>query len=240
MKGKIPAFPQKEFRLVVTLGGDGTVLYTARQVFLNESMVFPINLGSVGFLAEISQSEWPLLLQKALNGHARISSRIVATVGVVRKKKLIASYYAVNEAVVNAAKKSHLIKFHVHLSDDSVGTYRADGIIVATPTGSTAYSVAAGGPVVQPEMEAFIINPVCPYVLSSRPIVIPSTEKITVRLDSEQRTALMLTIDGQEALDLKPEDEMVITRAPGSLCLVTSDKRSFYDVLSSKLNWLGG
>jgi NAD+ kinase len=120
-----------------------------------------------------------------------------------------------------------------------LGQYRSDGLIVATPTGSTAYSVAAGGPILEPEMEAFIINPICPFTLSNRPLVMPARERVFVELEAEQRSGILLTLDGQVTEALEPEDRISICRAPYAARLIASDRRVFYTALRTKLNWSG-
>jgi NAD+ kinase len=145
-----------------------------------------------------------------------------------------------NDAVISASGISKIVKLSVRLSDTPLGRYRADGIIVATPTGSTAYSAAAGGPILHPEMDAMILNPICPFTLSHRPIVVPHDEEIVVEVEEEQRTGLMMTVDGQSEFPLKPDDRIVIRASEEKARIVRSNKRTFYEVLRTKLNWSGG
>jgi NAD+ kinase len=160
-------------------------------------------------------------------------------VSVHRKEKEIASYQALNEAVIAIMGKSRMIRLKVFLSDTLVGRYRADGVLIATPTGSTAYSLAAGGPIVYPEMEAFVLTPICPFSLSIRPTVIPATEVLRVEVEETQKAEIVLTVDGQETFPLMPRDGVLIRRAAHKALIVRSDKRSFYEVLRTKLNWTG-
>jgi NAD+ kinase len=157
-----------------------------------------------------------------------------------RKGKVIERHSCLNDAVIAAAGISKIIRLDVGTKTIRLGRYRADGLIVATPTGSTAYSVAAGGPILDPEMDAMILNPVCPFTLSNRPIVIPAHETVLVDIEAEQRSAVMLTIDGQLVCALEPEDRISIRRAKKKALLIASDREVFYRVLRTKLNWSGG
>jgi NAD+ kinase len=132
-----------------------------------------------------------------------------------------------------------MIRLKIFLSDTYMGGYRADGVIVATPTGSTAYSMAAGGPILHPEMEAFILTPICPFTLSNRPTVVPATEILRVEVEEPQKVETVLTMDGQESFLLRPRDSIYVRRAPHKARIVHTDKRTFYEVLRTKLNWTG-
>jgi NAD+ kinase len=151
----------------------------------------------------------------------------------------IASFTGLNDAVISTLGISRMIRLKVFLSDTAVGRYRADGVIVATPTGSTAYSMAAGGPIVYPEMDAFILTPICPFTLSNRPTVVPASEILRIEVEDPQKTDVALTVDGQESLTLAPRDCVLIRRAAKKALIVRSDKRSFYEVMRTKLNWSG-
>ena len=159
---------------------------------------------------------------------------------VIRGGKQIAEFTGLNDGVVCSAGISKIVRLHLSLTDTELGDYRADGIIVSTPTGSTAYSAAAGGPILDPEMEAMIINPICPFTLSNRPIVVPGEEKVYIEIKSIQRTEVILTIDGQSTFPLLPEDCIEVKRAEKKALIIRSDKRNFYEVLRSKLKWSGG
>jgi NAD+ kinase len=148
--------------------------------------------------------------------------------------------YGLNDAAVSSLGISNVINLNLHLGQTLLGTFRADGIVVATPTGSTAYSLAAGGPIVDSQMEALVITPICPFTLSNRPIVVSSDEQITIEADRYQRTGLNLTIDGQENFGLVGGDQIIIRQAEYKTLLALSNKRNFYEVVRSKLNWSGG
>ena len=228
-----------KFDIVFSLGGDGTVLYASRLV-PESTPVFAVNLGGVGFITEIAKDEWRQAFDKFISGKLGISKRIMIDIEVHREGKILERVCGLNDAVVASRGISKLIMLDVELDSARLGRYRADGIIIATPTGSTAYSAAAGGPLLFPEMDAMILTPICPYTLSNRPLVVPGEEKITIIVERDQRAELILTIDGQDVINLKPLDRIFITRSNREAFIIRSDKRSFYEVLRSKLSWSGG
>lgn len=232
--------PSGPYDLAFTLGGDGTVLYAARCLFERDIPIFPINLGTLGFIASIHVGEWRAALARFMEGRIPISARVMLETVVEREGREMGRYFCLNDAVVAGAGISKIIRLTVGTETLDLGAYRADGFIVATPTGSTAYSVAAGGPILDPEMEAMILNPVCPFTLSNRAIVVPALETITISIDKEQRTDVMLTVDGQVLVSLLPGDTVKVRRADRKVLLIASDRRQFFDVLRSKLNWSGG
>jgi NAD+ kinase len=225
--------------IAFSLGGDGTVLYTSR-IVPGKTPIFAVNLGDVGFITEIARDEWELAFSKYIAGNLGISRRILLDICVKRKGQDVACYSGLNDAVVSSRAISKLVRLDVELDSTKLGKYRADGIIIATPTGSTAYSAAAGGPILFPEMNAMILTPICPYSLSNRPMVIPDNEEIRVRVVENQRTELILTIDGQYVFNLEPGDLISFSTSGREAWLIRSDRRSFYEVLRSKLKWSGG
>jgi len=227
-------------RLVISLGGDGTVLYAARIAAPLGIPVLPINLGRLGFIAEIGLEDWAEALSAWKRGELPVSERLMLSVQYWHGDSCAASYWAMNDATVSAQGKAKLIGFGIRLADSTLVRYRADGVIVATPTGSTAYNLAAGGPVLHPEMEAMIINPVCPFTLSNRPLVVPADEAIEISIEEGRRTSAMLTIDGQETCPLLPGDRIRISGAERKAKIFVSDKLTFYELLRSKLAWSGG
>jgi len=227
-------------RFVVSLGGDGTVLAIARKIAGLGIPVFPINMGSFGFITEVGLADWNIDLDLLLEGKIEFCERLLLQCQVLRKGETVFSSLSMNEAVVSGTGMSKLVRFDVSLRSGSLGTYRADGMIIASPTGSTAYSAAAGGPILHPHMKALILSPICPFTLSHRPIVLPSQEKVRLGIFNEQRTGLLLTIDGQVGFDLEPGDEVLVEEAKECIRIAFSRKRNFYDVLRTKLNWSGG
>jgi NAD+ kinase len=161
-------------------------------------------------------------------------------VSVTRNGAELNSFTGLNDGVIGATGISKIVRLQISLSDTYVGGYRADGVIVSSPTGSTAYSAAAGGPILDPEMEAMIINPICPFTLSNRPIVVPGDKNIIIEVMEKQRTDILLTVDGQYAVELLPRDTIHIGLSEKRALIIRSDRRNFYEVLRTKLNWSGG
>ncbi len=234
----IPPDPEN-IDLAFSLGGDGTVLFTARMLLEYSIPIIPVNLGTFGFITEVSKNEWQSVFEEYRSELLGISKRIMLEVSVVREGKAIGTFKSFNDIVINADGIAKLLYLIIDINSDSLGTYRADGVIVATPTGSTAYSLAAGGPIMHPDMSSMIITPICPFSLSNRPIVIPSKDRIHIVVKREQRAEVILTVDGQVVFPLKPDDEIRITEAEKKIEIIRSDKRTFFGVVKSKLGWSG-
>jgi NAD+ kinase len=222
--------------LVIVLGGDGTLLAAARLFYKRDIPILPVNLGSLGFLTSVTLAELYPLLEQVLAGTYRLSERMMLEAQVMRDGKTIHAERALNDAVVNQAALARLMDFHLHIDGSHVGHYRADGLIVATPTGSTAYSLAAGGPIVHPDLNAFVITPICPHMLTNRPLVVPDISKIeiTFRHGTEP---VHLTLDGQVGFQLEPDDRIAIEKSAAKIRLVRPAKRSYFEILRSKLRW---
>lgn len=228
------------FDLAITLGGDGTVLFASRVLAGHGVPILPVNLGEFGFISEVGRQEWRQALTAYLNGEIGIGSRLVVDISVERDGREISRFRGLNDAVISAGGISRMVQLSVDLSDQTLGIYRADGVIVATPTGSTAYSAASGGPILHPEMDALILNPICPFTLSHRPIVLPPDEVVRITVIPHQRTDVALTVDGQSLTRLEEGDAITVRTAAERARIVRSDRRTFYEVLRSKLNWSGG
>lgn len=226
--------------LVVSLGGDGTVLYAARVAAPLGIPILPVNLGHFGFIAEIGKSDWKAAIDDWASGKLAISERLMLDVEIWREDARQASFWAMNDATVSAQGIAKLIAFGICMGGSSLVRYRADGVIVATPTGSTAYNLAAGGPVLHPEMDAMIVNPVCPFTLSHRALVVPSKEAIEISMEDGRRPGSMLTIDGQVTFTLRPGDRIRISGAPKKAHIHASEGFAFYELLRTKLAWSGG
>ncbi|MDR2630071.1 MAG: NAD(+)/NADH kinase [Spirochaetaceae bacterium] len=243
----IPEFKhQTPYDICFSLGGDGTVLYAARTVAPQGTPILPINLGSLGFIAAVHPEEWVEVFEKWLREKVSISRRLMLEITVERQGQIMTRSTCLNDGVIAASGIAKLIRLQV-ASETAfprdfirIGHFRSDGLIVATPTGSTAYSVSAGGPILDPEIEAVIINPICPFTLSNRSMVVPAHETITVEVEEEQRSGVLLTVDGQITEPLEPKDRIFIQKAPYPALLIASDREVFYRVLRSKLNWSGG
>ena len=226
--------------LVISLGGDGTVLYSARLAAPHGIPLFPVNLGRLGFIAEIGRDEWKESFEAWLAGKLAASERSMLSIEAVREGRTIASYRALNDGVISAQGIAKLIDLRVSVGGSPLGLYRSDGIIVATPTGSTAYNLAAGGPILHAEMEAMVLNPICPFTLSNRPLILPASEIIEVHVERGRRAAAMLTVDGQETLSLVSDDLVRFGLDGRKVKIFASGRFAFYEVLRSKLAWSGG
>ena len=225
--------------LAIALGGDGTLLSCARMLAARGVPILAVNMGDFGFITEVSKNELIETWCKYLDGLLGVSERLMLSVSVHREGREAASFLGLNEAVIGTKGISRMIRLKVFLSETYMGRYRADGVIVATPTGSTAYSMAAGGPILHPEMEAFILTPICPFTLSNRPTVVPATEILRIEVEEPQKVETALTMDGQESFPLQPLDSIHIRRAEHKARIVHTDLRTFYDVLRTKLHWTG-
>lgn len=229
-----PELPSVDLSIV--LGGDGTVLFSSMLLFSQEVPILGVNMGTVGFITEVVREEWKDALDKYLNGELDISKRLMIRVSVCRREKEVASFVALNDGVVSAAISSKMIYFGIQLSGTQLGEYRADGIIISTPTGSTGYSLAAGGPILHPETEGMILTPICPHSLSNRPMVVPAEEIVQISLNQKQRTDVSLTVDGRDVYPLQPGDVVRFEKLAKKAQLIRSDKRTFYEVVRAKLN----
>lgn len=233
-----PFEPGSDYDLVITLGGDGTLLSAARKVA--PTPLFPINLGNVGFVTEFRKDAWQLDLESILRGEVRIAERLMLAFSLQKEGGEAYRGDALNDVVVSGSGISKLVNLVVHIDDVERIEYRADGIIFSTATGSTAYSAAAGGPILHPELAAIILNPICPFTLTHRPLVLPASAILRAEVQPQQRTELMMTVDGQESYILHPGDELKITRSDTPAKMLYSRNRNFYEVLRTKLNWAGG
>jgi NAD+ kinase len=245
-EGKPDFKVQGAFDISFSLGGDGTVLYASRTMAPLGVPVMPVNQGTLGFIAAVTPGSWIAAFDRWLAGGGIISSRLMLEVRVERQGKAPVDFSCLNDAVISASGIAKLIRLQVDAETGHpgergepvrLGQYRSDGLIVSTPTGSTGYSVAAGGPIIDPEMEAVIINPICPFTLSNRPVVMPADKRVIVRIEQEQRSAVLLTMDGQITQPLEPGDRIFITKAPYRAKLIESDREVFYRALRTKLNW---
>jgi NAD+ kinase len=244
--GKLDSGSKGGFDIAISLGGDGTVLSAARTVSPLGIPVFAVNLGTFGFIAGVEPHEWRKAFKQCLEGEAFLSRRLMLDISVERSGGAIFGGCCLNDAVFSAEGIYAIINLHLFCSEKGskelirLGSCHSDGLIVATPTGSTAHSAAAGGPIVDPELEAMILNPICPFTLIHRPMVLPAAETIMVKVDEEQRSGLMLTIDGQVSEKLERGDRIYLKKAPFYCLLVASGRSGFYQALRTKLAWAGG
>ena len=225
------------YDLVVVLGGDGTLLSVARTLE-HDVPILGINLGRLGFLTEIGRSELYPRLAKVLRGDFVVEERSLFAVELVRRHRVVARYRAFNDAVINKSALARIIELRLEVGGALVARYRSDGLIVSTPSGSTAYNLSAGGPIIDPALRVAVLTPICPHALALRPIVVPDTTSIEVTLETE-REEVFLTVDGQEGTALQPGDTVKIRRSKATVRLVRASGRSFYDSLREKLKWGG-
>ncbi|MDR2841651.1 MAG: NAD(+)/NADH kinase [Spirochaetaceae bacterium] len=230
----------RNFDIAFSLGGDGTVLFTARCVAEWNVPILPLNLGTLGFISPVHPSNWQEVFGQWQDNALSISCRTMLEVQVERGGRSLFSLPALNDAVISASGIAKTIRLEAELQKMRVGLYRSDGLIVATPTGSSAYCASAGGPILDPEMEALILNPICPFTLFYRPLVMPADEVLTVKIAPEQRSGVLLTIDGQVTEALEPNDKVLISKAPYKAQLLASDRSTFYNALHTKLSMFGG
>jgi NAD+ kinase len=222
--------------LLIVLGGDGTLLSAARLAVVREVPILAVNLGGLGFLTTVSLDElYPILEEIFANKH-RISERVMLQAEIIRAGNVILRQVALNDAVLNKAALARIMDLELRVNGEYVTTYKADGLILSTPTGSTAYSLAAGGPIVYPAVEAFVVTPICPHTLTNRPLVIPDSAKIEIGFKSED-DSVFLTFDGQVGIELAIDDRIVLGKAPEKLHLVRPSVKSYFEILRSKLKW---
>ncbi len=224
--------------LVITLGGDGTVLYAARAVHDLGIPILPVNLGTFGYITEIGKDEWQDALTAYMENGENISRRLMLRIAVLRNGRKVWQASALNEAVISSSGIAKVISLELSLDNTMLGNFRADGMIIATPTGSTGYSLAAGGPIIDSEMSAVIITPVCPFTLSNRPLV-TSGKLVSLTVSPGQRTDLVLTADGQLDFPLEEGDKVTVEKSRSRVLLVKSQKRNFTEVIRDKLHWSG-
>jgi len=222
--------------LVIVLGGDGTLLAAARHARSLEVPILAVNLGSLGFLTAVTIGELYDSLEQILKGQHQIDCRKMLQIQVVRSGGESITYHALNDAVLNKGAISRILDFETYVDGKFLNLFKADGLIVSTPTGSTAYCLAAGGPIVYPAVEAFIITPICSHTLTNRPLVVSDRSRIEVVVKSEAES-VFLTVDGQVGLTLHGGDRIVCQLSPSHINLVRPPHKEFFEVLRSKLRW---
>lgn len=222
--------------LVVVLGGDGSLLGVARLSGARNVPILGIHHGDFGFLTEADEKDQYDTLNDVLKGRYAVTRRSMLSVSISRKGRRVAKSQALNDAVVNRGELSRLIHVEVEVNGDRLASYKGDGVVLATPTGSTAYSLSAGGPVVEPSMGAIVLTPISPHTLTVRPIVLPDRSKISVRVTQDCEDAV-LTLDGQERFPLERGDEVLVTKSRHRAVIVRDADKGFFDTLRRKLHW---
>ena len=243
-EGFVPGAPTRgkaelgrECDLIVVLGGDGTLLSIARHVDRKVPLL-GVNMGELGFLTEVTEAEAVPMLGRVLAGDYELDHRMTLSAALERGGRAVRRFRALNDVVISNGSLARIVEFGVRVDDLPLAGYRADGLIVATPTGSTAYSLSAGGPVVEPTVQALLVSPISPHTLSNRPVVLRPEAVVRIAIAEREKDA-MLTIDGQESMALAGRDVIVVKRGRASVSLVRSPDRTYYDVLRAKLGWGG-
>lgn len=222
--------------LMLVLGGDGTMIATARMIGDHEVPVLGVNYGGLGYLAEFRIEELYSGLESILSGNYRLDKRVMLSVELLRDEVSITTNRVLNDVVINKSALARIIEIETFFNGQFVNSFRADGLIVSTPTGSTAYNLSAGGPVIFPSMNAIVITPICPFTLSNRPIVVPDDAEIELTLKTDQEE-VALTLDGQVGFPLKVEDRVKIHKSRTTFNLIQPSNRNYFDVLRDKLRW---
>lgn len=222
--------------LAVVVGGDGTLLSAARLLGDRQVPILAINLGGLGFLTEVTLDQLYPALERLLEGHFVTERRMMMEVVVARADKPVATYRALNDVVINKGTLSRIIELEARVDGQYVSRFRSDGLIIATPTGSTAYNLSAGGPIIFPSMSAMVVTPICSHTLTNRPIVLPPGVKIEITLRSAQ-DEVYVTVDGQVGLKLEMDDRLLIEKSEVAVKLVAPTDKNYFDVLRGKLKW---
>lgn len=225
-----------EADLVVVLGGDGTMISTARLVGDAQILVLGVNYGSLGYLAEFRIEEMFPALEAILIGDYAVDRRVMLKAEHWRNGEMLAAGRVLNDVVINKAAIARIIGIDVKLDGQFVNAFRADGLIVSTPTGSTAYNLSAGGPIIYPSMNAVVLTPICPFTLTNRPIVVPDTAMIELELENENE-GVVLTLDGQTGYPMRARDRVRIRKSSTTFNIVQPANRNYFDVLRNKLKW---
>ncbi|MBM4277932.1 MAG: NAD(+) kinase [Deltaproteobacteria bacterium] len=222
--------------MIIVLGGDGTLLSVARLVGSHEVPILGVNLGGLGFLTEITLEELYRVLERVIQGDFVTDERVVFHAAVIRREEKLAEFIVLNDAVINKGALARIIDLETTINGEYLTTFKSDGLIISTPTGSTAYNLSAGGPIVYPSLHCIIITPICPHTLTNRPIMIPDDVEVRAILKSKQQEVI-LTLDGQQGFVLEFDDVVEVKKAEGKIFLIKSPYRHYFEVLREKLKW---
>lgn len=221
---------------LIVLGGDGTLLSAVRDMAGKDVPILGVNLGGLGFLTEITLEELYPVLGQILEGKMEIERRMKLKAQVIRGGELVGEYTVLNDAVITKSVLARIINIKSTINGAYVTTYRGDGVIISTPTGSTAYSLAAGGPIVYPTLDSILITPICPHALTNRPLLVPDRVKVEFKLESEE-SDVRLTLDGQVGCPLQPFDHVIVTKASDSVSFIRSPFKDYFQILRTKFKW---
>ncbi len=231
-KNEIPSRSQ----FIIVLGGDGTLLSVCHLTHTFDVPILAVNLGSLGFLTEVSLEELYPMLEKILKDDYAIEQRMLLRAALKRDGAEVEEFFVLNDVVINKSVLARVVDLEVHVDAQYMTSYRADGLIISTPTGSTAYSLSAGGPIIHPSMEALVLSPICPFTLTNRSILVPDKSLIQVRLTTENEN-VRITIDGQQGCDMAIGDVLEITKADTTVTLIKAPGKNYYQTLRKKLHW---
>lgn len=224
--------------IIVVLGGDGTLISVCGHPSPTPPTIVGVNLGTLGFLTEVTPSELFLTLEQVLDKTAVIKKRILFDCQVYRENEVQAQFSAINDVVITKQALARIFALEVLIDDEPAAVVRGDGVIVATPAGSTAYSLAAGGSIVHPEVSAVLLTPICPHSLTSRPLILPGSSTVRLQLlNHTSENEVYLTVDGQTGMALTPKDSVYIQRSERHILVATSPSKSYFEVLNTKLKW---
>ncbi len=223
--------------LIVSIGGDGTMLQSAKLAYQYDIPITGINKGRLGFLTDINPQEADQVLDDIISGNYTTENRILIEAFISTNSINKSIGYAFNDIVINRKETGRMIRVETSIDNSFINTHEGDGFIVATPTGSTAYSLSCGGPILKPDVEALLLVPICPHSLNDRPMVVPSSSEITLRYDSEQNVSAGIDLDGDTVYELKIGDNLVIKKAAKPICLIHPENYDYFDNLKSKLLW---
>jgi len=227
-----------ELDIIIVLGGDGTLLHIAEQAAKYSIPVLGINLGNLGFLTELTENETTEALEYILNNQVTLENRMMLKARIVRDNKPGDYSYALNDVVINKNVVDRIINLSTTADDQYITTYKADGLIFSSPTGSTAYNLSAGGPLVYPGLATILVTPICPFMLSSRPVILPSDKIIQARLDARDNSEnAQIIVDGKPTWTMKDNDVLEIEKAEHTLQLIISSTRDYFTILRNKLHW---
>jgi NAD+ kinase len=232
-----PSAPS-DLSCIFVLGGDGTFLSAARWIGEQNIPILGVKFGEVGFLAETTGDELFSAAQAVLDNEFTINSRMRLEVTVIREEKEIVRELILNDMVINKGALARLAHLKTYINGQDLTNYKGDGLIIATPTGSTAYSLAAGGPIIHPAVQGIIMTPICPFTLTNRPLIVPDSSCIEIRL-AKKSSDIMLTFDGQEGLEINNKDTIIIKKGSYPINMITMPGQNYFDVLKAKLNWSG-
>jgi len=244
-KGRMNEFSEdssithERIKCLIVLGGDGTMLGAARKVGRNGVPILGVNLGGLGFLTSISLKKLYPCIEMMLNDRLEIEQRLMLETKVLRDGVEICRFPTLNDVVINKGALARIIDLDVYINNEFLTTFRADGLIISTPTGSTGYNLAAGGPILYPTMSNVILTPICPFTLTNRPLILPETVTVSIMMEKESEEKVSLTFDGQVGFELLHRDKIIICKSLSRIKLFRSPDQTYFEILRAKMMWGG-